>query len=163
MAKSMTQKNPTSSRKANKPKVPRALKKKKPEDLLPDELPQEFLNREIEWLEFNARVLHEALDNRTPLLERVRFMGIFTSNLDEFFMKRVGGLKRQVEVGVQRRSGGLTPVQQLAAVRARVVSLLEKQADCFQSVLQVELAAQGIHLLTWDRLSKTEHQPSPKK
>jgi polyphosphate kinase len=163
MAKIMTQKsptgkNPTSSRKANKPKTPRAPKKKKPEDLLPDEPPQEFLNRELEWLEFNARVLHEALDSRTPLLERVRFLGIFTSNLDEFFMKRVGGLKRQVEVGVQRRSGGLTPVQQLAAIRAKVVSLLEKQADCFQNVVQVELATQGVHLLPWDRLTAHEQQ-----
>ena len=56
--------------------------------------PSEFLSRDLTWLEFNRRVLHEALDDRTPLLERVRFLGIFTSNLDEYFMKRVGGLKR---------------------------------------------------------------------
>ncbi|HVK60080.1 MAG TPA: hypothetical protein VM432_00970, partial [Bdellovibrionales bacterium] len=88
--------------------------KSKAEDLRPEEAPQEFLNRDLEWIEFNARVLNEALDSRTPLLERVKFLGIFTSNFDEFFMKRVGNLKRQVEVGVQRKSGGLTPVQQLA-------------------------------------------------
>jgi len=133
-------------------------KKKKALELLPEEPPQEFLNREIEWLEFNTRVLHEAIDPRTPLLERVRFLGIFTSNLDEFFMKRVGGLKRHVELGVQRRSGGLTPVQQLAGIRAKVKALLERQADCFQNVLQVELAQAGIHLLTWDRLTPEERQ-----
>ena len=131
-------------------------KRKKPEDLLPDEAPQEFLNREIQWLEFNARVLHEALDTRTPLLERVRFLGIFTSNLDEFFMKRVGGLRRQVEVGVQRRAGGLTPAQQLTSIRARVADLVAKQADSFQNIIQVDLAQAGVHLLPWDRLSEEE-------
>lgn len=154
MAKHMTQKStPKKSRKPPKPKA-----KKKPEDLLPDEPPQEFLNREIEWLEFNARVLHEALDNRTPLLERVKFLGIFTSNLDEFFMKRVGGLKRQVEAGVQRRSGGLTAVQQLAAVRAQVLNMQAKQADCFENVIQIDLAQNGVHLLPWDRLTDLERQ-----
>src|SRR3982750_4847372 len=65
-----------------------------------DVSPEEFLNRDTSWLEFNRRVLHEALDDRTPLLERVRFLGIFTSNLDEYFMKRLGGLRRQIEAGV---------------------------------------------------------------
>src|ERR1700683_764224 len=72
--------------------------------------PVEFLSRDLSWMEFNRRVLHEALDDRTPALERLRFLGIFTSNLDEFFMKRVGGLKRQAASGVvTRTSDGLTP------------------------------------------------------
>ena len=132
--------------------------KKKPEDLLPEEPPQEFLNREIQWIEFNARVLHEALDERTPLLERLRFLGIFTSNLDEFFMKRVSGLKRQVEAGVQRRAGGLTPVQQLAEIRARVTALQKTQAEAFKNVLLPELAKHNIHLVDWQALTPHEKE-----
>ena len=104
-----------SSKKKRTPNKPKPSKK--PEDLLPEEPPQEFLNRETQWLEFNHRVLSEALDPRTPLLERVRFHGIFTSNMDEFFMKRVGGLRRQVELNVLRRSGGMTPLMIWRAVR----------------------------------------------
>src|SRR6195952_641400 len=81
----------------------------------------EFLNRDLSWLEFNRRVLHEALDDRTPLLERVRFLGIFTSNLDEFFMKRASSLKRQISSGsVTQTPEGLTPAQVLAAIRSTV-------------------------------------------
>ena len=69
--------------------------------------PRLYINRELSWLEFNRRVLHEALDERTPLLERMRFIQIFTSNLDEYFMKRVGGLKRQTLGGVVAHRAGL--------------------------------------------------------
>lgn len=130
--------------------------RRKPEDLLPDEAPQEFLNREIEWLEFNTRVLHEAIDERTPLLERLRFLGIFTSNLDEFFMKRVGGLKRQVEAGVQRKAGGLAPAQQLTAIRAKVLPLLRAQSETYRQALLPSLAKSGAALLTWDELIPDE-------
>jgi polyphosphate kinase len=150
----VTSKAAAASKKARKKK----LKSGEPYPPYPEEAAQEFLNREVEWIEFNARVLHEALDSRTPLLERIRFLGIFTSNLDEFFQKRVGSLKRQVEVGVSRKAGGLTPIQQLAAIRTRVSGLVSKQADCFQNVLQVELAQAGVHLLSWDRLSVIEKQ-----
>jgi polyphosphate kinase len=156
----MTTKKPnssSSSEKKNKAGGTRS-RRKKAIDLLPEEPPQEFLNREMEWLEFNARVLHEAIDSRTPLIERVRFLGIFTSNLDEFFMKRVGGLKRQVEHGVQRRSGGMSPLQQLAAIRAKVNQLLARQADCFDNVLQIELAQAGVHLIPWEKLTPQEKE-----
>src|SRR5438309_11577352 len=91
----------------------------------PSEAPSvEFLNRDTSWLEFNRRVLHEALDDRTPLLERVRFLSIFSSNLDEYFMKRVGGLKRGVAAGVISKSpDGLTPLQTLDAIRTAVVPI----------------------------------------
>src|SRR5499427_5943905 len=79
---------------------------------------REFLNRDLSWLEFNRRVLHEAVDPRTPLLERVRFLGIFTSNLDEFYMKRVGGLRRQLaKKAVSASPEGVSPSEALAQIR----------------------------------------------
>src|SRR3954469_11954275 len=87
----------------------------------PTPAPAEFLNRDLSWLEFNARVLHEALDARTPLLERLKFVGIFSGNLDEFFQVRVAGLKQQVVAGiVERTADGMTPEDQLSAISARV-------------------------------------------
>ena len=119
--------------------------------------PEEFLNRDTSWLEFNRRVLHEALDERTPLLERVRFLGIFSSNLDEYFMKRVGGLKRQIIRGwTQPSPDGLGPQQTLAAIRAAVLPLLAAQADCFANSIRPALAANGVHLLTWTDLTDAE-------
>ena len=79
--------------------------------------PALYLNRELSWLEFNRRVLHEALDARTPLLERLKFLAIFSSNLDEFFQVRVAGLKQQVAAGiVERTADGMTPEDQLSAI-----------------------------------------------
>ncbi len=112
-----------------------------------------FLNRELSWLEFNRRVLHEALDDRTPLLERVAFLAIFNSNLDEYFQKRVGGLKRQIAAKVSLRSpDGLTPAEQIGVIRQAVLPMLRLQADCFEQVIKPALASHGIHLLKWDQL-----------
>ncbi len=116
----------------------------------------EFLNREVEWLEFNGRVLHEAVDRRNPLLERVRFMGIFTSNLDEFFMKRVGGLRHQVAIGSRRLAGGMSAEEQLKAIRKMVVTQQGKLAENFSRVLRPELKKNGIELLEWRDLTATE-------
>lgn len=111
---------------------------------------REFVNRELSWLEFNRRVLHEATDDRTPLLERVKFLEIFTSNLDEFFMKRVGGLRRQVSAGVVTNTvDGLTPYQQMVAIRKTVIPMLQAQAECFAKSIRPKLAAEGIQLLEW--------------
>ncbi len=121
--------------------------------------PDLFLNRELTWLEFNRRVLHEAADDRTPLLERVRFLSIFSSNLDEFFMKRVGGLKRQVEAGVlSRTADGLTPAQQLSAIRQAVMPMLTKQAEVFAKSIRPKLEENGIHLLGWAEMTADERQ-----
>src|SRR3954463_144230 len=122
-----------------------------------DVSPEEFLNRDLSWLEFNRRVLHEAVDDRTPLLERVRFLGIFTSNLDEYFMKRLGGLRRQIEAKVVTpTSDGLTPQQTLTAIRNAVLPMLAQQADCFVSKIRPALAENGIHLLNWSDLTDGE-------
>lgn len=118
--------------------------------------PQEFLNREVEWLEFNRRVLNEAIDRRTPLLERVRFLGIFTSNLDEFFMKRVGGLKHQVQIGSKRRAGGMNAVEQLEAIRKMVLDQQKHEAEAFKKSIQPELSKNGIELLAWRELTSGE-------
>ena len=126
---------------------------------LPDELAQKFLNREITWLEFNRRVLHEALDDRTPLLERLGFLAIFNSNLDEFYQKRVGGLKRQIEAGIMSRSAdGLSPQEQLERIRETVLPMLDAQAACYRDDLLPALAKEGIHLSTWGQLSEEERQ-----
>jgi polyphosphate kinase len=120
-------------------------------------LTSEFLNRELSWLEFNRRVLHEALDSRTPLLERIGFLAIFNSNLDEFYMKRVGGLKRQLQAGVVNRTpDGMTTQEQLDAIRDMVIPMLQQQADCYRNDIKPALAEQGIHLLRWNDLSDNE-------
>src|SRR5437764_14554952 len=90
-----------------------------------------YLNRELSWLAFNARVLNEATDPRVPLLERVKFLSIFSTNLDEFYMVRVAGLRRKVAQGAaQYPPDGLTPSDQLAAIRRRVNELLTRRDAC---------------------------------
>jgi len=118
---------------------------------------REFLNRELTWLEFNRRVLHEALDDRTPLLERVMFLSIFTSNLDEFFQKRVGGLKRQVAAGVTTTTPeGMSPHEQLAEIRRVVLEMIHSQAACFENELKPRLAEHGIRMLKWADMSSSD-------
>src|SRR5689334_6570072 len=119
-----------------------------------------YLNRELSWLEFNRRVLHEALDERTPLLERLRFLGIFTSNLDEFFMKRSATLRRQAAKPiVSPASDGVpSPADVLAAVRKNVLAMLREQARCYTRSVKPRLAENGIHLLDWADLSPAERE-----
>lgn len=117
----------------------------------------EFLNREVQWLEFNRRVLHMALDGRTPLLERLAFLAIFNSNLDEYVQKRVGGLKRQIEAGILTRTpDGMTAQDQLKIIRAMVLPMLKQQADCFSQTIRPALEAENICLLEWDQLNDAE-------
>ena len=119
--------------------------------------PSLYINRELSWLAFNARVLHEAFDARNALLERVKFLSIFSTNLDEFYMVRVAGLRRQIAAGVQQvPADGLTPSQQLDAVTERVADLMEQQRKCLYEVLLPELAQQGIEINSMSDLDETE-------
>src|SRR5688572_7571054 len=107
-----------------------------------------LINRDLSWLEFNRRVLEEAQDPSVPLLERVKFLAIFSSNLDEFFMVRVATLKRRLHAG-ESTSGpdGLTSAETLAAVSGRVHELADEQHRCFLQEIQPLLAAEGVVLL----------------
>ncbi|MCA1993720.1 MAG: polyphosphate kinase 1 [Coleofasciculus sp. S288] len=112
--------------------------------------PQYYFNRELSWLEFNNRVLHEATDLRTPLLERLKFMAIFSSNLDEFFMVRVAALKEQVAAKVRKLTpDGRTPSEQLQAIRERLFPSVMEAHQHFEKVLRSQLAQEGIYLLDY--------------
>lgn len=118
-----------------------------------------FTSREIGWLNFNRRVLTEAEDPRNPLLERVKFLSISNSNLDEFFMKRVGGLKRHVAYGISPKSSdGKTPMHQLQEIRQFVNPMLQDQAICYSKVLKPALEKEGVFLLSWKELTEKEKE-----
>jgi polyphosphate kinase len=107
-----------------------------------------LINRELSWLDFNRRVLEEAQDPSVPLLERVKFLAIFSSNLDEFFMVRVAGLKRRLRAGdAAPGPDGLTPAVALAAITRRIHELVEEQHRCFLEEIQPLLAAEGIAII----------------
>jgi polyphosphate kinase len=131
--------------------VPAGVDKAPP---LPDD---RFLNREVSWLDFNARVLALAEDRETPLLERAKFLAIFASNLDEFYMVRVAGLKRRQTTGLSVRSNdGLSVREQLELVAARTSELVERHAHCFLGDVQPELEAEGIRIVRWAALPTSE-------
>jgi polyphosphate kinase len=116
-----------------------------------------FLDRELSWIAFNARVLELAQDDELPLLERVRFAAIFASNLDEFFMVRIAGLKRRIAAGVAVPSAsGLNPRDVLTRSLAASQDLMEQHAATYHERLVPALAEQGIELLTWDSLRPDE-------
>lgn len=118
--------------------------------------PGYYLSRELTWLNFNFRVLAEAEDERVPLLERVKFIAITSSNVDEFLMKRIGGLKQQLGAGIQARSiDGRTPAEQLDACRRLVAMLANRKHNAFLRVRD-ELAQHGIVLTTYDQVAKSE-------
>ena len=127
---------------------------------LPDlDDPSLYINREISLLQFNWRVLEEALDASQPLLERVKFLSIFASNLDEFFMIRVSGLIRQVKEGVLSAPlDGMSPLEQLAAIRQTLATHLSRQEACWHEDLLPKLREQGIHICAYDALSHAEHE-----
>lgn len=121
-------------------------------------LPEDrYLNRELSWLDFNGRVLALAADTSLPLLERAKFLAIFASNLDEFYMVRVAGLKRRDEMGLSVRSAdGLTPREQLRLIGERTQQLATRHAQVFRESVRPALAEQGIHIVTWSDLTEAD-------
>ena len=130
---------------------------KKPQFNLDD--PSLFINRELSMLEFQWRVLDEAFDKNNPLLERIFFLSIVSSNLDEFFMVRVGGLKMQLDAGVLDFSiDGLTPAEQLAAIRKEALRLMVEVRKCLTNELTPALNDAGIHILSYKELSDKQKE-----
>ncbi|HZM68533.1 MAG TPA: RNA degradosome polyphosphate kinase [Nakamurella sp.] len=123
-----------------------------------DPLPTDrFSNRELSWLDFNARVLELAEDRSQRMLERSKFLAIFASNLDEFYMVRVAGLKRRREMGLSVTSAdGLTASEQLALISARTQELVERQGRCFTDVVLPALAEAGVRIVHWESIDSAD-------
>src|SRR5205823_2430268 len=122
--------------------------------------PDHFLNGDLSLIEFNARVQDLADDPAVPLLARIRFLSILSANLDEFFMVRVGALKRAVAKGgpVEAAAGGLAADEELHAIAIRVRALVERQARCFTDVCLPALAAHGVRILRWADLAVPQQE-----
>ena len=115
--------------------------------------PSLYINRELSWIDFNERVLELAEDARVPLLERLKFCAIYSSNLDEHFMVRVAGLHDQIDAGVDRPGqDGLTPSETIAGIRERVLELGGRLTRCFEGTLRPALAEHGVHLVSYEQL-----------
>jgi polyphosphate kinase len=118
---------------------------------------ERLVDRELSWLSFNERVLELAEDKNIPLLERCRFLAIFSSNLDDFFMIRVASLKRKIDSGFSKaNSAGYTPTQAMAEVSKKTQELIERQTRCFHEDIAPQLSEVGIEITTWENLSDSE-------
>ena len=116
-----------------------------------------YTNRELSWLDFNDRVLQLAEDERIPLLERLKFLAIFASNLDEFFMVRVAGLHDQVDAGIDARGpDGLSPSETIDMISRRVHELVARQSAQFSEAVRPALAAEGIRIVTCEECDDGE-------
>jgi polyphosphate kinase len=129
-------------------------------DAGPEPLPEDrFLNRELSWLDFNARVLALAEDPGTPLLERAKFLAIFASNLDEFYMVRVAGLKRRLSAGLPMRGGDRSSLRnQLELITERAADLVTRQSACFADEVRPKLSAEAIEVVGWGELDAPERE-----
>ena len=123
-------------------------------------LPEDrYLNRELSWLDFNARVLTLAEDSATPLMERAKFLAIFANNLDEFYMVRVAGLKRRLSTGLPVEGPDrLTPREQLAMIAERTTELMDRHAACFANDVEPAIAKQQVQLLRWVDLDAADQE-----
>jgi len=123
----------------------------------PDPDAEQFANYELSWLKFNWRVLHQATDSQNPLLERVKFIGIVKSNLDEFFQKRVGGLKRQLDADIGSLSmDGMMPADQLEAIHEEVKKMISRVREVFFEELVPEMETQGIRFSSYEELTEKQ-------
>src|ERR687893_651883 len=136
------------------PEAPPAATSPAIDNALPED---RYVNRELSWLEFNARVLALAADTSLPLLERAKFLAIFASNLDEFYMVRVAGLKRRIAAGVAVPTvSGMMPREVHSAILSRTRELMVEHARVFTEEIRPELAAHRIEILRWDQLTPDE-------
>jgi polyphosphate kinase len=120
---------------------------------------ERLIDRELSWLAFNERVLELAEDQNIPLLERCRFLAIFSSNLDDFYMIRVASLKRKIESGVSKaNTAGYTPVQAMAEIAKKTQELIERQTRCFHEDIAPKLSSVGIEISDWDSLNDSERK-----
>ena len=120
---------------------------------------ERLIDREISWLAFNERVLELAEDESTPLLERCRFLAIFSSNLDDFVMIRVATLKRKIENGITKsNTAGIAPLELMSTVSEKIQELVERQTNCFHNSVLPSLREQGIDLISWEQLSEDERK-----
>jgi polyphosphate kinase len=118
---------------------------------------ERLIDRELSWLAFNERVLELAEDTSNPLLERCRYLAIFSSNLDDFFMIRVATLKRKLESGVTKKNtAGFTPFELMAEISKRTQELIARQTKCFQTDILPKLAQNGIEITDWESLTEDE-------
>src|SRR3981081_549863 len=145
---------PTAATADSAPEAPPAATSPAIDDALPED---RYLNRELSWLEFNARGLALAADPSLPLLERAKFLAIFASNLDEFYMVRVAGLKRRDEMGLSVRSAdGLSPREQLRRISERTQQIASRHAHVFLDSVRPALADEGIVIVTWAELGHAD-------
>jgi len=123
------------------------------------ERPELFINRELSLLEFQRRVLQEARDERNPLLERVKFLSIVSSNLDEFYMVRAAGVKKQVDAGIYEiTADGMSPAEQLAAIRKQATQIMNESRECLSDELMPALRKAGIYLLDYRELTDKQRE-----
>jgi polyphosphate kinase len=117
----------------------------------------QYINRELSWIAFNQRVLAQAIDQRTPLLDQAKFSAIFSNNLDEFFMVRVASLKSQVEAGISTPSeDGKTPFEQLQTIREHLLPLLKQQQEHYRYQLKQQLKDHNVQLLDYAQLNQPQ-------